>query len=307
MTDLFSDIENNSDRMQSRILETAIYTNALRDMYLDAIKANAFIYNIAFNLTDGFTNISDTAILTDSRIIKTLRYAIAPTISQMKFGQFVGLNSVSKFEKSKLTSGVGFTNLKKVATNITIFVNKNIDKTRFIWINDSSLRTPSAESYAKKWTCSIAADQNAETTYRNWRKDKQENSAHEKIESLGYTKVNFKGVVEKEDDLKIGTYTYEIRVKGRTTQKADIICKSRKTGKLVLVEAKAVGVELDATKRIKECCDKANDWRSSANLSDPTVVSLIAGFFTENNIRNLKSSGIKIIWEHKLDELESIL
>ena len=76
----------------------------------------------------------------------------------------------------------------------------------------------------------------------------------------------------------------------------------------LLVEAKAVGVELDATKRIKECCDKAHDWGNpSAELDSPVVVTVIAGFFTISNISNLQSSGIKVVWEHRLGDLEVLL
>jgi hypothetical protein len=307
---LFDQVEKlgpQDDRIQSRLSETKTYTSALRQMYVDAFDSNALIYDIAHKLTDGFTNITSASVMADSRVIKVLRYAVAPTISQMKFGQFVGLNSVDKFEKKPLKNGTSFENLRQVAENITIYVNKNIDKDRFIWIDDPAQRTPLSESYAKKWTCSIAADQNAQTSYRNWRKDKQEKSAHNAIEGLGYSLAVFKGILQNPDDLQVGTYTYEIKVKGRTTQKADIVCRSKKTNKLVLIEAKAVGVELDATKRVKECCDKANDWRSSDDLMQPQVVSLIAGFFTENNIRNLEASNIKVVWEHKLEDFGDIL
>ena len=98
----FSDQEDIvDDRLLSRKQETEIYTNALKAMYETAFQANAEIYDSAFSLTKGFSDISVESILADSRIIKTLRYAMAPTISQMKFGQFVGLSSVDKFEKEK--------------------------------------------------------------------------------------------------------------------------------------------------------------------------------------------------------------
>lgn len=295
------------DRLISRKLETETYSNNLKAMYVEAFKANAATYDNAFVLTKGFTEINVDAILQDSRIIKTLRYAIAPTISQMKFGQFVGLNSVDKFEKRQLTSGSAYKNLCDTAENIIDFVNVNIDRDRFIWLDNPANRNSTIEEFARKWTCSIAADQNAETAYRNWRKSKQEGSAHTAIEALGYTRSSFRGIIRSPSDIEAGTYTCETRVKGRTIQKADIVCKSRTTNRLVLIEAKAVGVELDATKRIKECCDKANDWKSAATLGDIHVVSLIAGFFTENNIMNLEASAVTVVWEHNLTKLGDIL
>ncbi len=296
-----------SDRQRSQELELKAYLNALPLMYKNAFDENGLIYDIASKLTDGFVNISPDAILSDSRIIKILRYAIAPSISQMKLGQFLGLKTVDRFEKSKLTSGNIFQILEQIAVNIANFATTKIDKDRFIWIEDAALRSDLSLQFARKWTCSIAADQNAGTAYRNWRKEKQESAAKEAIEKLGYSPAEAGTMIESVNDLEPGTYTVERRVKGRTIQKADLVCRSKRNLKLVLIEAKAVGVEIDATKRVKECCDKASDWSSSTDLSSPIVVSLIAGFFAQNNIDNLEASNIFVIWEHDMSKFSKIL
>ena len=120
-------------------------------------------------------------------------------------------------------------------------------------------------------------------------------------------KSSFSGIIREHTDINLGEYTQELRVKGRTLQKADLIVRSKVDGKLVLIEAKAVGVEIDSTKRIKECCDKANDWRSSKHLKSPTVVAVIAGFFGKSGIENLGASKVKVVWEHRLSDLKGIL
>ncbi len=294
-----------NDISQSREYEMKIYLSSMKAMYENALVQNGEVYDIAFKLTKGFSAINESAVLEDSRIIKILRYAITPTISQMKFGQFFGLTSIDKLEKNRVSKGTAmYKKLVKITNTIAKFVTENLDKTRFIWHGDESLDIPLAHSYAKKWTCSIAADQNAKTAYRNWRKEQQEHAIVSKLISCGYVKSGYSGVVTKNTDINIGEYTQEIKVKGRTIQKADVVFRSKKSKKLVLVEAKAVGVEIDATKRIKECCDKSNDWSSSTELRDPEVVTVIAGFFTENNIKNLEASGVFVVWEHRLSDLE---
>lgn len=164
-----------------------------------------------------------------------------------------------------------------------------------------------ASEYAKGWTCSIASDQNAQTRYRNWRKDQQEHSIASELVKIGYTKSSFSGIVSKHTDIKIGEFTQELRVQGRTRQKADLIARSKKTKKLVLIEAKAVGVEIDSTKRIKECCNKADDWQSGPTLNTPVVVTVIAGFFNTTGIENLQASNIEVVWEHRLSDLGKVL
>ncbi len=294
------------DIAKSREFEMKAYLNSMKSMYDNAVQQNSEIYDIAFALTQGFSNISGEAVLTDSRVIKTFRYAIAPTISQMKFGQMFGLTSIDKFEKSRIApSTAKHTSLARLSDQIAKFTFDNLDKSRFTWIADKQWKNELAFSYAKKWTCSIAADQNAQTAYRTWRKQLQEQAIIAKLVSCGYVKSKFGGIIEHDTDISIGEFTQEIRVRGRTIQKADVVFRSKTSKKLVLVEAKAVGVEIDAVKRIKECCDKANDWAASAKLNSPEIVAVIAGFFTGANISNIVASRIYVVWEHDLCSLES--
>lgn len=294
-----------SDIANSREFEMHTYLRSMKAMYENAVLQNGEVYDIAFELTKGFAKISGTAVLEDSRIIKTLRYAAAPTISQMKFGQFFKLTSIDKFENNRISKGTAkHIQLEIFAEKLAQFAAENLDRSRFLWIDDKTLDSDLAQSYAKKWTCSIAADQNAQTAYRNWRKEQQEQAIVAKLVALGYVRSGYTGVVTKQSDINIGEYTQEIKVRGRTVQKADVVFRSKSSKKLVLVEAKAVGVEIDATKRIKECCDKANDWASAPELRSPDIVAVIAGFFTANNLANLAASRIHVVWEHRLNGVE---
>lgn len=292
------------DLAESREFEMKTYLSSMEDMYANSVLQNGEVYDIAAELTDSFRNVSGSAILADSRIIKTLRYAVAPTISQMKFGQFFGMSSIGTYENARIDpNSTTYARLAKISDQIAEFANANLDRSRFIWLDDPGSACELAMSYAKKWTCSIAADANAQTAYRNWRKDLQEQRIVAQLIEERYVKSQFQGIIENATDIAIGEYTQELRVQGRTRQKADVVYRDKASHRLVLVEAKAVGVELDATKRAKECCDKANDWGSSAALTNPEVVAVIAGFFNAGNIRNLEASGIRIVWEHRLSDL----
>ena len=96
-------------------------------------------------------------------------------------------------------------------------------------------------------------------------------------------------------------------MRGGTSQKADVIVRRKRDGQLVLIEAKAVGVQVDAFKRVKECCDKSRDWKSNAQLGDVVVVAVIAGFFAQQNLDALKTAGAAIVWEHRLTDLSEVL
>jgi hypothetical protein len=304
-------MSDESDIDHSREYEMRVYLDSMKAMYENAILQNGEVYDIAAALTKDFRSISSKAILADSRIIKILRYAMAPSISQMKFGQIFGFSSISKFENDKVSPDTAkYQTLKAFAPKIAAFAKKRLDRRRFLWLHADGENVSDldlARTYAKNWTCSIAADQNAQTRYRNWRKDQQEHAIASELVKLGYTKSTYSGIISKHTDINLGEYTQEMRVQGQTRQKADLIARSTSTKRLVLIEAKAVGVEIDSTKRIKECCDKANDWRSSKELGQPVVVAVIAGFFNSTGIENLRASDIEIVWEHRLSDLGSVL
>lgn len=296
-------------RTRSRELETEIYTTAMRDFYVEANTSAQSLYDRAFELTNGFRSGFRDAILTDSRLIKIFRYSIVPAISQMKFGQLVGLSSVAKFEAQQLTEGRLFQRLLASADDIANYIEQRIDNDRFTWRNEANMqgdRLTCAQSFARKWTCSLIAHQNADTQFRNWRKERQESAIKGYLLGKGFAASSFTGVVESYNDIKTNEFAPETRVKGRTRQKADVVVRTG-SGGLVLIEAKAVGVEIDATKRVKECCDKASDWGSSPNLNSPVIVAVIAGFFTESNIESLTRSGVHVVWEHDLDKLGDLL
>lgn len=299
-------MSNPSDMEVSRQFELKMYIDSTSAMYENALLQNGEIYDTASRFTREFADISAQAILADSRIIKILRYLVTPSISQMKFGQLFEFQSIGKFEDARvLPDSNKYRELERIAPKIADFVGERLDRRRLLWLSSKDHDFPISREYAKNWTCSLVADQNAQTNYRNWRKDQQEHAVTSHLIQLGYTKTKFNGVINRATDLRIGEFSREIKVRGRTIQKADMAFRSRRSKKLILIEAKAVGVELDATKRIKECSDKAGDWRASAELEEPTVVAVIAGFFSQGNLENLSSSGVSIVWEHHLEGLDA--
>ena len=274
------------DIVKSREHEMLVYLALMEAMYDNAFLQNVEIYDLAAGLTDDFRSITADAVLADSRIIRVLRYAIAPSISQMKFGQFFGISSIDRFENQKVANPTAkHRELQAIAPRIATFVTEHLDKSRFRWLEEEleeGLRGL-ARDYARKWTCSIAADQNAQTRYRNWRKDQQEHAIAGALidiwNILGLYSAGCRAIppISRSESL-----LKRRESKAGRGERAGLVVRAKVSKKIVLIEAKAVGVEIDSTKRIKECCDKASDWKSCAALGNPIVVAIIGGFFTEN-------------------------
>jgi hypothetical protein len=301
-------VQDTADIEESRRLEKAIYVRESRRLYASSLASNGPLYDLTATATNNFTEITAEAIQGDTRILKILRYCIAPSISQMKFGQLFGLRSTASIESRRHGPGSSAARaLASKATEVAAFIRANLDQSRFEWATSGSPPESVALAFAKSWTCSISADQNAQTAYRNGRKKLQESAISDHLRGKGYSLGSLAGILHKKTLIPPGQFLTEKKVRGRTVQKADLVVRSRSASKaLILIEAKAVGVELDAIKRVKECCDKAHDWCSSSSLR-PQVVAVIAGFFTETTLANLRASHVRIVWEHRLSDLDAYL
>lgn len=296
---LLADIE------KSESFETHIFFEMARKLYDDCNTRCETLFDITMEKTNGFRNVTPEIILDDSRIIRVLRYCMIPVISQMKLGQLLGINTTKVFEDNFVTTKKQKEKLMQFAPKICNLVNDYMDKQRFLWLQTSLSKAEYdlAVKYAKKWTCSLIANQNSATDFRNWRKELQETSAVKEVVAAGYTSVPVRKMITSVNDILPGQYSRECRIKGNnTTQKADIVIRLKKSEKMLLIEAKAVGVKLDAFKRIKECRDKFDDWKATyGNAVEVGVV--LSGFIPDKECITLLNTGAHIFWEYKEKDL----
>ena len=116
------------------------------------------------------------------------------------------------------------------------------------------------------------------------------------------------GGIHFSTDIAPGSFVSEKKILAgsQKRQKADMIVRPSETEQLFCIEAKAVGIRLDATKRLKELNDKFTDWQGTS-LSIITV-GVIAGFFSEMElIATIKGRGIPLFFEHDLSPLSAFL
>lgn len=288
----------------SENFETEIFFRMARTLYSDCETQCESLFDITMEKTNNFRNISPEVIIEDSRIIKVLRYCMLPVISQMKLGQLVNLTSTKDFEDTMITTGNQFRKLSLIAPSLSKLFNEYMDWQRFLWLQTEMADNhfALAKEYAKKWTCSLIANQNSNTAFRNWRKELQETSAINQAVRAGYTSVATRRIITNINDMLPGQYSRECRVQGRNVQKADIVIRLKRSKKLLLIEAKAIGVRIDAFKRIKECREKFDDWKQTfGNLIEVGVV--LSGFIPEREYQSLIEEGAHVFWEHRENDL----
>jgi hypothetical protein len=286
------------------------------------------LYDQTVSATINFTSITPDAIKASPKTIKTLRYCLAPVISQMRLGQLIGLDTTEGFEEQGLVPN------DEQADRLARWFNDYLDKERFQWLarpKMSRAERAIAETYAKLWTVSLQSNQNTATKYRTQRKE-QEKAIAAALEGMGL-KLQEKlgapqarrprrksgdppapplprrpGGIDTVDDIRPGHYVKEKKILGgsQKKQKSDLTARPSTDAMLYCVEAKAVGIKLDSTKRLKELNDKYTDWMGSS--LPITTVGVVAGMFSDAElVATIKQRQIPIFFEHDLGKLVELL
>jgi hypothetical protein len=289
------------------------------------------LYDEAVAATADFASLTPRAVQDNPKIVKILRYCLAPVISQMRLGQIVELDSTEGFEER----GERPTDAQAVC--LVRWFTDYLDRERFPWTVPSAGPMAEAERriaghYAKLCTVALVSNQNTATKYRNLRKERQERVIAGALEALGLRPQGRLGPpptrrprrkkgeppppraprraggIDSIDDVQPGHYVKEKKILARSEkrQKADLTARPESSETLYCIEAKAVGIRIDSTKRLKELNDKFTDWTKST--LPITTVGVCAGFFNDMElIATIRGRGIPIFFEHDLARLTTFL
>jgi hypothetical protein len=287
------------------------------------------LYDKMASATSQLTSITPVAIQSTPKIIKILRYCLAPVISQMRLGQIIDLDSTEGFEEK------GVRPTDEQADRLVRWFQDYLDRERFPWVANPTMPGSErgiAEHYAKLCTVSLLSNQNTATKYRNQRKERQEAAISEVLRGVGLSLQERLGAppeprrrrqrgdppapraprrlggINAVDDVQPGHFVREKKILGGSEkkQKSDLTARPTAEERLVCIEAKAVGIRIDSTKRLKELNDKYTDWGKSR--LPITTVGVVAGFFnTIELIATIQKRGIPIFFEHDLPRLGAFL
>lgn len=271
------------------------------------------LYDLMFQATAGLTRITAQVIVEHPSILKIMRYVSPPpTISQMRLGQIIGMGTTSEFEER------GRVPTPAQAERLAAWLNLHLDHERFPWLTSASPKLlpeqrETAEKYARLWTVALLANQNVATRYRTQRKELQEAAIASALTTAGLESqsrlvlapgIRRQGGIADLSNLHPNHFVRETKIRSGRSQKADVI--ARVADQLVCIEAKAVGIRLDSSKRIKELNDKKVDWdRSPFPI---TTVGVFSGFFNAAElVATIRERRIPVFWEHDLARLAEFI
>jgi hypothetical protein len=313
----------------SEAKEEKTYKELTLTLFREIQEPLKLLYDQTAKATEQFTQITPAVLRDHPKIIKTLRYCLAPTISQMRMGQLLGLDSTEPFEEK------GMPPTSEEAKQLAKWFKDYLDKDRFQWLAKPHMSVAErgvAETYAKLWTVSLQSNQNTATKYRTQRKERQEKAIAATLESIGLKlqknlgpppvslprwrkgdpprpkKPRRPGGIDSVNDVQAGHYVAEKKILGGSEkkQKADLTTRPSTSPQLYCIEAKAVGIRLDSTKRLKEVNEKATDWQKSK--LPITTLAVIAGMFNDVElVAAIKERSIPVFFEHDLGKLGEFL
>jgi len=294
--------------------EERTYKELTQSLFLAIQEPLRQLYDVAAEVTGLFASITSDVLHGKPRIIKTLRYCLAPVISQMRLGQLIGINTTEAFEEQ----GVAPTPYQ--AGRLAEWFHDHLDRERFRWLDGETMSDPEArlaETYARLWTVSLQSNQNTTTQYRNQRKERQEQAIADALLGIpltfqaaiaaSATGIRHGGINDVADILP-RYFAREKKILGgsQKKQKADVVVRPTDAPLLFCIEAKAVGIRLDSTKRLKELSDKQTDWHGSS--LPITTIGVVAGMFSVAElVATIKLRGIPIFFEHDLGKLTEFL
>jgi hypothetical protein len=302
----------------SEVAEEQIYRETTQELFRELQDPLKALYDETIRVTSNLTSITPEIIQANPRIIKVLRYCLTPVISQMRLGQMIGLGSTEGFEEQRKVPDA------EQAGNLARWFNANLDRERFPWTSGpvtwGNAERTIAEQYAKLWTVSLVSNQNAATKYRNQRKERQEAAIAAALNGIGLTfqdrlsptprgqRRPRSGGIHFPSDVAPRSYVKEKKILAGSEkkQKSDLTARPTEDERLYCIEAKAVGIRIDSTKRLKELNDKYTDWAKSSLAV--TTVGVLAGFYNDLElIATIKKRGIPIFFEHDLSHFTEFL
>jgi hypothetical protein len=228
--------------------------------------------------------------------VRILRYLTKPILSRDKFSDYCGVgdNSLKKYEDYEDDTTPREETAEKIIDTFEDFRNETL--LPWLEIGEFEYHEFDETTLIKKLQTALAytvAVSEANTEYRNWRATFQHDAITEELDEAGFEKVNVSDV----DELEPGQYETELSIENK---EADFAIKNHDS-ELILIEAKMSGTEINFHKRRKEMIDDYNDWTDFRPRS--RIIGVIGGVIDTSDVERLEEVGIKMFWDHELDDL----
>jgi hypothetical protein len=227
-------------------------------------------------------------VLSDARLLETLRYVAGPPIStdDLKTVAEAGsLNAAKLRDDTELT--------KKIVDLILLA----LDRRRFPWISENRDPTEGEKLASVVASAALIATQRLSTARRHQGKKAQEQRVDDALLASGFTKVPTRAVLTSSQAPALGEFCGESMF---GTRKADFIIRLWDQ-RLMALECKVSNSALNSVKRLNnDAAAKAVAWIADFGSTQVVPAAVISGVYRLRKLQEAQQRGLTIFWSYNL-------
>jgi hypothetical protein len=262
----------------------------------------------AFAQTSDLTDLSETVLSGDPRVVAVLRMCCAPPIAR---DRLAGLAGVANTPIKALEAGRLPRNAATVLTGVAGTLRPLIDDDLFPWLSGAAAATEVERTRAASVVADRLCGARSDPIIRNAQEARQIALLSEWLVKRGYVQQQPASTVAL-TDMTPGTFAVRLIVRTGTDTMVnvpvDVVVQPkspRPTRLPVLFELKSAGDFANVNKRRKEEAKKMSQLKDHLG-SAVEYVLLLCGYFNASYLGYEAAEGIDWVWEHRMDDLNDL-
>lgn len=227
-------------------------------------------------------------VLSKPSFLEAVRYLAGPPISSddLKVVANVGSLSAKRIKRDP-----------EIAKTLVETVFLGLDRGRFPWLGENREVGEEERKAAALATAALLATRRVEANRRSKAKSEQENLVMERLETVGFQKVDTREVKTLKDAPEPGEFCGESVV---GTRKADIVV-GLWDGRTLLIECKVSNSATNSVKRLNNDAEaKAGIWAKKFGDQGVVPSAMLSGVFKTRNLEQAQANGLTLWWAHAL-------
>ena len=264
------------------------------DLYTSLVDDQQGIFEELLEMTVDLQQMNEKAILsilTDTKYRDAFRYLAGPPISD---DDWQTLAMVESLAPSRLERDPA------MAKQLAHVVLAAIDRRRFPWLSEGREPTEAERNAAVLASACLRAYQKTQTERRSSGKKRLEGATEECLKANGFTQVDRRKIAVPRDAPDAGQYCGETEVAGR---RADFVV-GLWDGRMGLIECKDSNSLVNSIKRLNnDTAAKAAFWIKQFGEASVVPLAVISGVYYHESLVRAQTVGLRIVWEHGMNEL----
>ncbi len=263
------------------------------EAYLELFDAYQGVFEELLEITVDLTALHEkgTEVLTDSRLLETLRYVAGPPIST---------DDLKTITEALSLNTTRLRNDPALRGKIVDLIFLALDRRRFPWISQEREPTEGEKLASVVASAALIATQRLSTARRHEGKKAQELRVENALLGSGFRKVPTRPVLTFSEAPGLGEFCGESLF---GTRKADFIIRLWDQ-RLMPLECKVSNSALNSVKRLNnDAAAKAVAWLNDFGATQVVPAAVISGVYKLTKLQEAQRRGLTIFWSYNVEAM----